>query len=83
VFEEGEAHDAVVCAFVFQERGVAEGGGAVECAVCAGGVEDFVDTDWLSVSFMDRGGKGWAYKGESSLGLNAPPFINSRVRLFG
>lgn len=43
VFEEPEAHDAVVCAFVFEERGAAEWGGAVEGRVYARGVEDLVD----------------------------------------
>lgn len=48
VFEEGEAHDAVVRALVFEKRGCAKLGGARVCAVCSRGVEDFVDTTTLA-----------------------------------
>lgn len=51
VFEEREAHDAVVCTLVFCEGGAAELGGLVVGAVDAGGVEDLVDAE-MDVSIM-------------------------------
>ena len=45
VFEEGKAHNAVICALVFCESGAAELGGLVVGAVDAGGVEYFVDAE--------------------------------------
>jgi hypothetical protein len=59
VFKEGEAHHAIVCAFVFEEGSGAEGRVAGVGAVCAGGVEDFVYTARALVTRKDiweRGG---------------------------
>ena len=81
VFEEGESHDTVVRALVFDERRRAELRGAVVCAIGPRGVEDLVDAASCQHSAQMR--VQITYKGESSLGRRAPPLISSLVRELG
>jgi hypothetical protein len=82
MFEESDAHDAVVGVTVLYYRGDAEGGGLGEGAVYAVGIEEFV---YAGIDQYNDTTEilGKTYKGESSLGRRAPPLISRRVRELG